>query len=154
MSLALACRMCRIAMSATVGCAVCDPMRKNLVVVGEDEEDRPSLSGTSAEVVSLLRAQVKHVKGELERNRSSALSEKRALALGNTLAKVIETARKLQADGRAAVDAMSFQEKKELFVEWYTDLAPQYRNAVREAFAQYEVEVSKPVKPAEEPVLS
>ena len=141
-------------MSATVGCAVCDPMRKNLVVVGEDEEDRPSLSGTSAEVVSLLRGQVKHVRGELERNPSSALSEKRALALGNTLAKVIETARKLQADGRAAVDAMSFQERKELMVHWYTDLAPQYRNAVREAMAQYEVQVSTPVPTRAEEILS
>lgn len=152
--MSLACRACRVQMSATVGCAVCDTMRRNLVVVGEDEDDRPSLSGTAAEVVAILRAQVGHVKVELERNRASALHEKRALALANTMAKVLESARKLQADGAAAVEAMSFQERKELFVTWYTDLAPQYRNAVREAFAQYEVEVSKPMKPAEEPVLS
>jgi hypothetical protein len=153
--MALACRMCRVPLSATLGCAVCDPFRRNLVVVGEDEDDRPSLSGTASEVVALLRKQVQHVKGELEKNPSSALSEKRALALGNTMAKVIETARKLQADGRAAVEAMSFQERKELFVEWYTDLAPQYRNAVREAFAAYEVEVSRPVaETAADPVLS
>lgn len=152
--MSLACRACRVPMSSTLGCAVCDPMRRNLVVVGEDEEDRPSLSGTAAEVVAVLRAQVGHVKGELERNRASALHEKRALALANTMAKVLESARKLQVDGAAAVEAMSFQERKELFVTWYTDLAPQYRNAVREAFAQYEVEVSKPIKPTEEPVLS
>lgn len=151
----LACRMCRVPLSAAVGCAVCDPMRRNLVVVGQDEDERPSLSGTASEVVSLLRGQVKVVKGELERNSNSTLAEKRALALGNTLAKVLESARKLQADGKAAVEAMSFQERKELFVEWYTDLAPQYRNAVREAFAAYEVEVSKPLAAAPpEPVLS
>lgn len=146
--------MCRVTLSATVGCAVCDPMRRNLVVVGEDEDERPSLSGTAAEVVSMLRGQVKHVRGELERNPASGLSEKRAMALGNTLAKVLETSRKLQADGRAAVEAMSFQERKELMVEWYTDLAPAYRNAVREALAGYEVEVSKPVPAPREEVLS
>lgn len=142
-------------MSATVGCAVCDPMRRNLVVVGEDEEDRPSLSGTASEVVSVLRKQLDHVKAELARNQGSALHEKRALAIANTLAKVLESARKIKADGAAAVEQLSFQERKELFVEWYTDLAPQYRQAVREAFAAYEVEVAKPVAgPAPEPVLS
>lgn len=152
--MSLACRACRVPMSATVGCAVCDTMRRNLVVVGEDEEDRPSLSGTASELVAVLRLQLGHVKGELERNRASALHEKRALMLGNTLAKVLESARKLQADGAAAVASLSFQERKELFVEWYTDLAPAYRTAVREAFASYEAEVAKPLKPAEEPVLS
>jgi hypothetical protein len=152
--MSLACRMCRVPIAATVGCGVCDPMRGNLVVIGDDEEDRPSLSGTASEVVALLRKQVKQVKGELERLPGSTIAEKRALALANTLAKVLESARKLQADGKAAVAAMSFQERKELFVEWYTDLAPAYRNAVREAFAAYEVEVSRPVTPAQESVLS
>jgi hypothetical protein len=150
----LGCRMCRVAITATVGCAVCDPLRAHLVVISEDEEDRPSLSGTASEVVSLLRRQVKQVRGELDKLPGSTLAEKRALALGNTLAKVLEAARKLQADGKAAVEAMSFQERKELFVEWYTDLAPAYRNAVREAFAAYEVEVSKPAKAAQDSVLS
>lgn len=150
----LACRMCRVPMTALVGCSVCDVWRGQLVVVGEDEEDRPSLAGTAAEMVSILRAQTKHVKGELERNRASALQEKRALQLANTMAKLLESARKLQADGTAAVAAMSFQERKELFVQWYTDLAPAYRNAVREAFAQYEVDVAKPLPPAREQELS
>lgn len=150
----LGCRMCRINITAAVGCAVCDPFRANLVVIGEDEQDRPSLSGTASEVVALLRGQMKPIRAELEKNPNAALAEKRALAVGNTLAKVLESARKLQADGKAAVEAMSFQERKELFVTWYTDLAPQYRNAVREAFAAYEAEIARPVKPAEEPVLS
>lgn len=154
MASALGCRMCRVSLSATVGCAVCDPMRRNLVVIGEDEDERPSLSGTAAEVISVLRGRVKQVRETLERNPLSGDAEKRALALGNTLAKVLESARKLQADGKAAVEAMSFQERKELFVTWYTDLAPAYRNAVREAFAAYEAEVSKPRPAAEEPVLS
>lgn len=150
----LGCRMCRVPITAAVGCAVCDPFRRNLVVIGEDEQDRPSLSGTASEVVAMLRAQVKTVRGDLEKNPNATLAEKRALALGNTLAKVLESARKLQADGKAAVEAMSFQERKELFVEWYTDLAPQYRNAVREAFAAYEAEIARPRPAAEEPTLS
>lgn len=150
----LACRMCRVSIAAQVGCAVCDPFRRLLVVAGEDEDERPSLSGTAAEVVAMLRAQVKTVRVDLQNNPASQTAEKRALALGNTLAKVLESARKLQADGTAAVEAMSFQERKELFVGWYADLAPAYRNAVREAFAQYEAEVARPVKPAEETVLS
>lgn len=150
----LGCRMCRVPLTATVGCAVCDPMRRNLVVVGDDEEDRPSLSGTASETVAVLRERLKQVRGELEKNPSSSLTEKRALAIANTVAKVLESARKLQADGTAAVNAMSFQERKELFVTWYTDLAPAYRNAVREAFAAYEAEISKPRPEAPEPVLS
>ncbi len=146
--------MCRVSLTATVGCAVCDPMRRNLVVVGEDEEDRPSLSGTAAEVIALLRGQVKQVRSDLERNPTSALGEKRTIALSNALAKIVETARKLQVDGKSAVEAMSFQERKELFVEWYTDLAPAYRLSVREAFAAYEVEVSRPVAAPVETVLS
>lgn len=150
----LGCRMCRVNITAAVGCAVCDPFRSMLVVIGEDEQDRPSLSGTASEVVAMLRGQMKPIRAELEKNPNATLAEKRALAIGNTLAKVLESARKLQADGKAAVEAMSFQERKELFVTWYTDLAPQYRNAVREAFAAYEAEIARPVKPAEEPVLS
>lgn len=141
--------MCRVAMSAATGCAVCDPMRHNLVVVGEDEADRPSLSSVAAEVVSMLRLQVKNVREALDLNRGSTIAEKRGIALANALSKLLESARKLQADGAAAVANMSFQERKELFVSWYTDLAPQYRNAVRESFAQYEVDVSKPLRAEE-----
>jgi hypothetical protein len=79
------------------------------------------------------------------------VSEKRALALGNTLAKVLESARKLQVDAKGAVENMSFQERAELFVGWYVDLPPAYRAAVRERFIQYEAEVSKPVADAPSP---
>lgn len=141
-------------MTASSGCAVCDPMRRNLVVVGEDEEDRPSLSGTAHEIVAVLRDRVKHVRTLLQANTNSVDAEKRAMALGNTLAKVIESARKLQQDGVAAVSNMSFQERKELFVAWYTELAPAYRQAVREAFELYEAEVSRPVPSKPEELLS
>ena len=150
----LGCRMCRVPLTATVGCVVCDPMRRNLVVVGEDEEDRPSLSGVASDTVAVLRERLKHVRDELAKMPTSSVVEKRALAVANTVAKVLESARKLRADGTAAVEAMSFQERKELFVTWYTDLAPAYRNAVREAFSAYEAEIAKPRPEAQEPVLS
>jgi hypothetical protein len=154
MGSALACRMCRISLSAAAGCAVCEPMRRNLVIIGEDEDERPSLSGTAAEMVAVLRSRLRLVKQQLDTSPNLADAEKRALAISNALAKLLETARKLSQDGLAAVEALSFQERKELFVTWYTDLPPAYRTAVREAFATYEAEVSKPAKPAEEPVLS
>lgn len=141
----LACRLCRVPLTATVGCAVCDPMRRNLVVVGEDEDEKPSLSGTASEVVAVLRGRIQSVKQALQANPDDLGAEHRAMALGNTLAKVLESARKLTQDGLALVENLSFQERKELFVSWYTDLTPAYRNAVREAFAAYETEVSKPV---------
>lgn len=141
----LACRLCRIPLTAVVGCAVCDPMRRNLVVVGDSEDEKPSLSGTASELVAVLRGRVAVVKQKLQANPDDADAEHRALALGNTLSKVLESARKLTQDGLALVENLSFQERKELFVTWYTDLTPAYRNAVREAFAQYEAEVSKPV---------
>ncbi len=137
--------MCRVALSAVAGCAVCDPLRKHLVVVGEDEEDRPSLSGTASEAVAMLRAQLKAVRRDLDNNPASMIAEKRGIALSNALAKLLETARKMQADGTAAVESLSFQERKELFIGWYADLAPVYRNSVREAFAQYEADLSKPM---------
>lgn len=140
-----ACRMCRIAIAAEEGCAVCNPLRAMLVVVGEDEAERPSLAGTAAETVSVLRGILKTTRETLKVNPSSSTAKKDALALANSMAKVLESARKLQADGVAAVANMSFQEKKELFVTWYAELAPAYRNSVREAFADFEAMLAKPV---------
>lgn len=151
---ALGCRFCRVSLAAQTGCSVCDEWRKQFIVVGQDEDEKPSLSGTAHEVVAVLRSQLKTVKGELDRNPNGQLAEKRALAIGNTMAKVLETARKLTQDGVAAVEKLSFQERKELFVSWYTDLAPPYRNAVREAFAEYEVAVSRPIPAAAEELPS
>lgn len=151
--MALACRICKVPISAVKGCAVCDPVRSNLVVHGEDEEDRPSLSGVSADIVRVLGRQIRVVDRDLTNNPQSVVAEKRALALGNTCAKVLESARKLQVDGKNAVNSMSFAEQAELFVTWYTALPPAYRNAVRARFEQWELEVSTPVRvPSETPL--
>jgi hypothetical protein len=145
--MAFACRLCRVSVAASTGCSVCDPLRALLVVVGEGEDDRPSLSGTAAENVAMLKKQLVNCKEKLAVQPDSTIQEARLLKISNTMAKVLETARKLLADGMAVMETMSFAEKKELFVVWYSDLAPAYRNAVREAFADYEASISKPLPP-------
>lgn len=144
----LACRLCRVPIAAPEGCDVCNPVRTNLVVVGESEEDRPSLSGTSSEMVSVLRRMLKKVDADLKNNPSSPALKNDALKLSNALAKLLETARKLVQDGVSAVDAMSFREQCELFLGWYASLAPTYRADVLSKFSAYEREIAQPL-PAE-----
>lgn len=141
----LACRACRINLSATEGCDLCNPIRKHLVVVGEDENERPSLSATGGEVVSALRHQLKHIRGELKINPTDTKMETRLIAVGNTLAKILESARKIQQDGISAVENMSFAERANLFITWISDLTPGYRTALREKWDQWELETSAPV---------
>jgi hypothetical protein len=141
----LACRLCRVPLAATAGCAACDPVRRNLVVVGEDDADRPSLSGTGNEVVAVLRRQLADVKRELEADPGSGYHETRLLKIGNTAAKVLEAARKLQADGVSAVESMSFAERAELFISWFSSLPPAYRMAMTEKMAAWEAQVAMPV---------
>lgn len=141
----LACRLCRIALSAPEGCAVCNPVRRNMVVLGETEEDRPSLSGTGNEALRAVRAQIKHHADILKTNPGNGKSESGLLACTNALAKLVGEVRKLQDDGYKAVEAMSFEERMKLFVGWYMDLTPTYRLTLREKMADHEVAVSKPV---------
>jgi hypothetical protein len=140
-----ACRLCRIPLSAAEGCAVCNPVRRNLVVVGEREEDRPSLSGVGAEVVSLLREQLARVKKLLKDAPDSEKAGKRLIALANSTAKVIGEVRKLQEDGAAAVENMAFAERAEMFIDWVTGLPPAYRRSLVERLAEYEAKIAAPV---------
>lgn len=141
----LACRACRIPMSASMGCAVCNVARANLVVVGESEDERPSLAGTGNEALSALRVQILHHAGILKTNPGNGKSESGLIACTNALAKLTGEVRKLQDDGKKAVDAMAFTERCELFIGWYMDLPPAYRLAMREKMADHEVAVSKPL---------
>lgn len=150
----LACRNCRISLDAQTGCAICDPVRKHLVVVGEDEIERPSLSGTGHEVVAALRGQLKEVRERLRIDPTDVRAEGRLLAIGNTAAKVLESVRKLQADGVSAVENMSFSERAELFVSWIQELAPAYRAALRDKWDAWERELSKPRAPDQLPLPS
>jgi hypothetical protein len=141
----LACRLCRVPISAASGCAVCDPVRQNLVVAGEDEADRPSLSGTAALGNELLNQQLRGVQKDLKDNPRSPTAETRLLKLTAAAAKLLETSRKLIQDGVSAVETMSFREQTELFVTWYAALAPAYRADVLAKFAEHEREISRPV---------
>lgn len=147
----LACRACRVPINAAKGCAVCDEVRANLVVVGEDEDDKPSLSGTASEGVTLLRRMLKQVEKDLKANPTSDVQVKRALAINNTIAKVLETARKLVQDGLSAVEQLSFREQAELFIGWFAALAPAYRADVLAKCANFEQEIAKPVGAAHAP---
>lgn len=146
----LACRLCKVAIAAPTGCAVCDPVRQNLVVVGEDDDDRPSVAGTASEALSLLKAQLKFIKAEWEKNKSSEIQLKKSLAISNSISKLAETARKLIQDGVSAVETMSFREQAELFVGWYMNLAPAYRADVLAKFTAFEQEIAQPVVDATE----
>jgi uncharacterized Zn finger protein (UPF0148 family) len=150
----LACRLCRVPLAAADGCAVCNPIRHNLVVVGESEDERPSLSGVSAEVVTTLRSQVTHLTKALKSDPDNDSAHKKLVATANSMAKVLGEARKLQEDGKDAVDNMNFAEKAKLFIEWIATLPPAYRQGIREQMADFEARVSAPVKPNDEPVLS
>jgi hypothetical protein len=141
----LACRNCRINIAAASGCVICNPIRKHLVVVGEDEDERPSLSLVSNEIVTLLRLQLKSIRKALVEDDETQSGEKRLLAAANTLAKVLESARKLQVDGISAVENMSFAERAELFISWITELTPAYRKSLKDKWEAWELETSKPL---------
>lgn len=149
--MALACRNCRVPLIAASGCAVCDPFRRHLAVVDEDEDDRPSLAGVGAEVVAGLRAQLREIRKLLKDDPGDLRAEGRLLSIGNTAAKVLEAARKLQVDGVTAVNAMSFAERAELFVTWVTTLPPAYRASLRDKLDAWERDVAAPI-PAAEPM--
>lgn len=148
----LACRACRIRVDANGGCAVCSPLKRQLVALDENADDSPALSEVGSEVVSALRQLLRSAKRDLEaRGDGPVIAKKRALApdriikVGNALAKVLEAARKLQGDGIAAIQAMSFVERAELFLSWYAALPPPYREHVREGQAKMEAERARPV---------
>lgn len=139
----LACRACRVPLVAAAGCALCDTVRRNLVVLGETDDERPSLAGVSNEAVNALRAQLRDYKTELAccadlADRYRLHDRQRAVA--GALAKLLDAARKLQADGVDAVENMSFSERAELFVTWFCTLPAVYREQLRAQIDKFEAE--------------
>lgn len=133
----LACRTCRIPIASQEGCALCKDFKAHLISVDVDEDESPSLADVSSEVVSALRIIVKKGrqmldKGMADKNvKSFYAGTDMVIKAANTAAKVLESARKLQSDGLAAVRNMSFIERAELFVNWYIALPPPYRARVK-----------------------
>lgn len=144
----LACRSCRKPLLAKEGCAVCNPIRKNLVVLGETEDERPSLASVSNEAVNALRAQLRSYKDRLlvrdikDDVRDSLHEKQRAVA--GALSKLLDAARKIQGDGLQAINRMSFKERAELFVDWYMSLPAVYREALRKEIQVNETQLELP----------
>lgn len=143
-----ACRMCRVPLSAASGCAVCNSMRQNLVVVGETEDESPSLPSVGGEAMTIMRDQIRHHKGVLKTNPGNGEYQAKFLACVNSLAKLTGEVRKLQDDGYKAIEAMSFTERAKLFVEWYAGLPSAYRTGLTEQMAEHERALSAPVPAA------
>lgn len=145
----LACRACRRALTAPEGCAICFSVKANLVTTEENDEEAPALSDVGSETVAALQVILKKHRATM-RNKNSTLeqlddAETSVVRVANTLAKVLESARKLQSDGLAAVRNMSFQDRATLFADWYQSLPPLYRRKVQAGMTQYEGAVSTPV---------
>lgn len=141
-----ACRACRIPLSAEHGCAICESIRKHLVALDEDDGESPSLSTVSGEVVAGLRAALKTVRDTLRDAPGDDKAAGKLIAIANSVAKVVESGRKLQADGLAVLQNMSALERLEIFIGWYAELPPAYRTRLREQLEKFELEASAPVK--------
>ena len=149
--MALACRACRVDISASEGCHLCNAVRQNLVVLGDNETDAPPLTTVAREIVAGLRERTRAARESLKDDPHDASAERRLLAVGNTAAKVLEAARKLLTDGVAAIELLSFRERAELFLSWYAGLAPAYRAALRGQFEAHETAVARPVSESTSP---
>jgi hypothetical protein len=144
----LACRSCRKPLLAKEGCGVCNDWRRNLVVLGETEEERPSLATVSNEAVNALRAQLRDYKTRLGakgiKDEDIDRLHDRQRSVAGALSKLLDAARKIQGDGLQAISRMSFKERAELFVEWYLTLPPVYREALNKELATAEARLALP----------
>lgn len=144
----LACRACRKPLLAREGCAVCNDWRKNLVVLNETEEERPSLATVSNEAVNALRAQLRDYKDRLRdaklKDADKDRLHDRQRAVSGALSKLLDAARKIQGDGVQAISRMSFKERAELFVDWYMTLPAVYRETLRRELDKHEDQLLLP----------
>jgi hypothetical protein len=143
----LACRVCRVALLAETGCAICQPIKSQLVALDENEDEKPSLSEVGASVVADLQY-ARKVASKIMRNEAASDDDRlnataRILKIGNTASKVLEAARKLQSDGLAVIQTMSFIERAKIFIGWYTELPPPYRVQLRDKMQAWEDDVRK-----------
>jgi ABC-type Na+ efflux pump permease subunit len=122
----LACRGCRHPLNSDAGCALCLSVKPHLTVISASEEENVSLAVVAQETVALLRKQLKHLKGKAKAG-YNAEDAHEARSVANTLAKLLDSARKIVQDGADAVSAMSFQERAALFMEWTATLPSVYR---------------------------
>lgn len=128
-----ACRLCRRSLADEAGCSVCLPIKQHLIPLEAADEDAVPLAVLAQETASLLRAQLKQLKAaQASANGYDATLADESRAHANSLSKLLDSARKLQEDGAAAVEVMSFQEKSALMVEFFDTLPPAYRRQLIE----------------------
>lgn len=140
----LACRGCRRPLEAQDGCVLCQDIKRHLVALDEDSDERASIAEVSSDVITALRHALRPLKAKIKESPEDDTLVTQVLRVGNTTAKVLEAARKLQADGLSVIKNMSFVERAELFVTWYTQLPPPHRARLREKMEEFETQVSTP----------
>ena len=143
----LACRCCRLPLTAAEGCAVCLPIKPQLITTDEDEDTKPSLSDVGSEAVAGLRRLLRDSRALYADPRLEARERLAAghltIKVSNSLSKILEAARKLQTDGLSAIRNMSFLERAELFIGWYTALVPAYRANIRTQMDSFEATTNR-----------
>lgn len=127
MAESLSCRGCRHELVSDAGCALCLPIKPHLVVTAAVDDDAVPLAVVATEAVSMLRKQLTVCKQKLKLTPQDADVAFEVRTIANTLAKVLDSARKVVQDGADSVGSMSFQEKANLFLEWTASLPGAYR---------------------------
>jgi len=142
----LACRFCRVLLSAEGGCAMCTEWKRHLVSADEDADARPALADVTMEAISGLRIIIRRVRPGLSDTepRVRIAAERDHIAATHALQKIVDSARKLQGDGVAAIRAMAFEERARLFVDWYLGLAPGHRGRLRVQLNKADAELAAP----------
>ena len=131
----LACRGCHHPLASDAGCALCLPVKPHLVVLAAVDEESVPLALVAQEAVVVLRKQLQAVKAKAKAGGLDydPILAAEARSIANTVAKVLDSARKVVQDGAEAVESMSFQEKAALFLEWTGSLPGAYRRRLIES---------------------
>lgn len=137
----LACRLCHVALVAEGGCAVCAAVKPHLTVSAAVDDAAVPLAQVAQEGIVTLQRQLKKLR-ETKEPDASARAELRAVT--NAIAKLLDSSRKVIQDGADAVDAMSFQEKAALFLEWTGSLPAPYRRRLIEAMTGQNANTAQP----------
>ena len=137
MSEILVCRACQNELVSPEFCAICELCKKNLVI--SDDGDPESLAKVAGGMVRLMATQLRQLRGLQNKTRGrydeKLVSETRKHA--GSLAKLLDSARKVINDGVEAVEALSFQEKAELFEAWFMELPNAYRRTLLNGLSKH-----------------
>ncbi len=141
MRLRYSCRACKRPIQAVEGCTFCSDVKKVLVV---DTEEDVSAIDVVGEGVSALKDQLREYKKKLvdcpPKDREGILERIRQVTA--KLPQIADAYRKLASDSKEAVNALSIQEQKALFVSWYADQPAKVRADVIASLQTREAEMN------------